>query len=108
MWLFLAATLFWLVYDQMGNELNLFAAQKTDLSLLGLHVPAGWTQSLPSLFVILLAPLFAAFWVRRGRRMSTPLKFGLALLLTGAKRLRVLTGESAPAAHAPAPAPVAG
>ncbi|MEU9232296.1 POT-type proton-dependent oligopeptide transporter [Streptomyces subrutilus] len=34
-WLFLAATLFWLVYDQMGNELNMFAAQKTDLSLLG-------------------------------------------------------------------------
>ncbi|MFD8947377.1 peptide MFS transporter [Streptomyces xanthophaeus] len=93
-WLFLAATLFWLVYDQMGNELNLFAAQKTDLSLLGLHVPASWTQSLPSLFVILLAPLFAAFWVRRGRRMSTPLKFGLALLLTGASFV-VMSGAAA-------------
>ncbi|WP_405713486.1 peptide MFS transporter [Streptomyces xanthophaeus] len=93
-WLFLAATLFWLVYDQMGNELNLFAAQKTDLSLLGLHVPASWTQSLPSLFVILLAPLFAAFWVRGGRRMSTPLKFGLALLLTGASFV-VMSGAAA-------------
>ncbi|MFD3759643.1 peptide MFS transporter [Streptomyces sp. NPDC058622] len=65
-WLFLAATLFWLVYDQMGSELNLFAAQKTDLSLFGLHVPASWTQSLPSLFVIVLAPLFAAFSCGRG------------------------------------------
>ncbi|MFD3778978.1 oligopeptide:H+ symporter [Streptomyces sp. NPDC058612] len=93
-WLFLAATLFWLVYDQMGSELNLFAAQKTDLSLFGLHVPASWTQSLPSLFVIVLAPLFAAFWVRRGRRMSTPLKFGLALLLTGASFV-VMSGAAA-------------
>lgn len=83
-WLFLAATLFWLVYDQMGNELNMFAAQKTDLSLLGWHVPASWTQSIPAFFVIALAPVFASFWVRRGRRMSTPLKFGLALLLVGA------------------------
>lgn len=48
----------------------MFAAQKTDLNLLGWHVPAGWNQSLPALFVIVLAPLFASFWVRRGRRMS--------------------------------------
>ncbi|MFG2616145.1 peptide MFS transporter [Streptomyces sp. NPDC048507] len=93
-WLFLAATLFWLVYDQMGSELNLFAARSTDLSLLGWHVPASWTQSLPALFVILLAPVFAAFWVRRGRRMSTPLKFGLALLLTGASFV-VMSGAAA-------------
>ncbi|MFC7303481.1 peptide MFS transporter [Streptomyces monticola] len=83
-WLFVAAALFWMVYDQMGNELNLFAAEKTDLSLFGWHIPASWTQTLPSLFVIVLAPVFAAFWVRRGRRMSTPLKFGLALVLVGA------------------------
>ncbi|MEV7522029.1 hypothetical protein [Streptomyces sp. NPDC091371] len=67
-WLFLAATLFWLVYDQMGNELNLFAAQKTDLSLLGWHVPASWTQSLPALFVIVLAPVFATRWASRSPR----------------------------------------
>lgn len=82
-WLFVAAALFWAVYVQIGNELNLFAAQKTDLSLLGRRMPASWTQSLPYLFVILLAPLFASFWVRRGRRMSTPLKFAVALILAG-------------------------
>ncbi|MER5885465.1 peptide MFS transporter [Streptomyces sp. NPDC001941] len=83
-WLFVAATLFWMVYDQMGNELNEFAAKHTDLSVLGWHIPASWTQSIPSLFVIALAPLFAAFWVRRGSRLSTPLKFALGLLLVGA------------------------
>ncbi|WP_424216802.1 peptide MFS transporter (plasmid) [Streptomyces sp. BI20] len=97
-WLFLAATLFWLVYDQMGSELNLFAAQKTDLSVLGWHIPASWTQSIPSLFVVALAPVFAAFWVRRGRRMSTPLKFGLALLLTGGSFV-VMSGAAAIASH---------
>ncbi|MFJ7159096.1 hypothetical protein ACIQUQ_29690 [Streptomyces sp. NPDC101118] len=81
MWLFLAATLFWLVYDQMGNELNVFAAQKTDLSLLGWHIPASWTQSLPALFVIVLAPVFASC------------------------RLKHLTGESAPFAPTPTPIP---
>ncbi|MER7760439.1 peptide MFS transporter [Streptomyces sp. NPDC097619] len=97
-WLFLAATLFWMVYDQMGNELIDFAATRTDLSVLGWHIPASWTQTIPSLFVIALAPLFASFWVRRGRRMSTPLKFGLALLLVGASFL-VMSAAAAIASH---------
>ncbi|WP_190025594.1 peptide MFS transporter [Streptomyces hiroshimensis] len=83
-WLFAAATVFWMIYDQFGSELNLFAAEKTDRHILGWEVPASWMQCLPSFFVILLAPLFAAFWTRRGRSMPTPLKFGLALILVGA------------------------
>ncbi|MCJ0871985.1 hypothetical protein [Streptomyces sp. AP-93] len=51
--------------------------------LLGWAMPASWTQSIASVFGIALAPVFALFWVRGGRRFSTPGKFATALALVG-------------------------
>lgn len=83
MWFFAAAALFWMVYDQAGNALNLFASHQVDLNLFGWAMPASWTQSIASVFGIALAPLFALFWVRGGRRFSTPGRFDTALALVG-------------------------
>ncbi|MFD5142290.1 peptide MFS transporter [Streptomyces sp. NPDC058401] len=83
-WFFAAAALFWMIYDQAGSALNLFAAQKVDLNLFGwAAMPPSWTQSIASVFGIALAPLFALFWVRGGRRFSTPVRFAAALALVG-------------------------
>jgi POT family proton-dependent oligopeptide transporter len=80
--LFGAATVFWMAYEQAGSTLNLFAARSTDNSILGHSFPPSWYQSLPPLFIILFAPVFAALWIRLGRRNpSSPAKFALALLL---------------------------
>ena len=52
--------------------------------MLGSPFPSAWFQSLNSLFVILLAPLFAWAWVRLGARQpSSPMKFVLGLLFLG-------------------------
>ncbi|WP_199552225.1 peptide MFS transporter [Streptomyces sp. N35] len=78
-WFFAAAALFWMVYDQMATTLNVFASQKVDLHVFGGLMPASWTLSIPSVFGIVLAPLVGMFWLRKGRNVSTPGRFSLAL-----------------------------
>ena len=80
--LFAAATVFWMAYEQAGSTLNLFAERNTNNIVLGRAFPASWYQSLPPLFVILFAPVFAALWLRLGNRNpSSPAKFTVALVL---------------------------
>jgi len=82
--LFFFASLFWGAYEQAGSTLNLFADRYTRLSVLGVSFPSSWFQSVQPLFVILLAPLFAWFWVRLGRyQPSSPAKFAYGLLFAG-------------------------
>ncbi|MGH9202820.1 MAG: peptide MFS transporter, partial [Vicinamibacterales bacterium] len=81
---FIFAILFWGGYDQAGSTLNLFANRNTRLEILGLSFPASWFQSVPPIFVILLAPVFAWLWVRLGpREPSVPAKFALGLFFMG-------------------------
>jgi POT family proton-dependent oligopeptide transporter len=82
-WLFAAASVFWMVYDQGATELALFAQKKTDLSVAGWQMPSSWLQAVNPIMVILLAPIFAALWVKAGTRLSTPLKFAAAMALCG-------------------------
>jgi len=78
--LFIASALFWGVYEQAGSTLNLFAERNTNRVVLGYEFPASWYQSVQPILVILLAPLYAWFWVRLGNREpSSPAKFSLAL-----------------------------
>jgi POT family proton-dependent oligopeptide transporter len=85
--LFLAAALFWSEFEQAGSTLNLFADRDTENSILGWEFPSSYYQSLNSLFLIALAPVFAWLWLRLGRahrEPSSPAKFGFGLLLVGA------------------------
>jgi POT family proton-dependent oligopeptide transporter len=71
-----------MAYEQAGSTLSLFAERDTNNVAFGRAFPASWYQSLPPLFVILLAPLFAALWVRLGNRNpSSPAKFAMGLIL---------------------------
>ncbi|MGO9802969.1 MAG: peptide MFS transporter [Steroidobacteraceae bacterium] len=84
--LFAGSVTFWAGYFQQGASFNLFAARYTDLHILGWNMPPGMLQSLNSLFVIILAGVFAALWLALGRRDRDPpavAKFGVALLLLG-------------------------
>jgi POT family proton-dependent oligopeptide transporter len=78
---FIFSVLFWGAYEQAGSSLNLFADRYTRLSAFGLKLESSWFQSLPAVFVILLAPVFAWLWVRLGpREPSSPAKFAVGLL----------------------------
>jgi POT family proton-dependent oligopeptide transporter len=77
---FIAASLFWGAYEQAGSTLNLFADRYTRLEVFGFSFPASWFQSVPPIFVILLAPAFAWLWLRLGpREPSVPTKFAFGL-----------------------------
>lgn len=84
--LFAGSVTFWAGYFQQGASFNLFAARYTDMHILGWNAPPGILQSLDSLFVIILAGVFAALWLALGKRNRDPpaaAKFGVALLLLG-------------------------
>ncbi|MCB0632534.1 MAG: peptide MFS transporter [Lewinella sp.] len=66
----LAAFAWWLV-DSIGK---------------GWEMPASWLQSVNPMFIILLAPVFGALWVKLAQRNmnpSAPLKFGFGLICLG-------------------------
>jgi proton-dependent oligopeptide transporter, POT family len=84
--LFLFSALFWSGFEQAGSTLNLFAERFTNRNFLGFEIPAGYFQSVNSMFIIIFAPFFGALWVWLGRRNlepSSPLKFAMGLLLLG-------------------------
>jgi proton-dependent oligopeptide transporter, POT family len=99
--LFIAAAIFWSVFEQAGSTMNLFAERSTDRSVLGHEFPAPWYQSVNSMFLILLAPVFAWLWVRLGsREPSSPAKFSFGLLLVGLGFLVLSVGATAAAVGA--------
>ena len=81
---FLVAILFWGAYEQAGSTLNLFADRYTRLEMFGVSFPSSWFQSVPAIFVIILAPLFALLWTTLGpREPSVPAKIALGLFFLG-------------------------
>lgn len=90
---FAFATIFWSVYEQAGSTLNLFANTYTRLSVLGFNFPSSWFQSVPAIFVMCLAPVFAWLWLRLGsNEPSSPAKFAFGLLFVGLSFLLLIPG----------------
>jgi proton-dependent oligopeptide transporter, POT family len=82
--LFVASAVFWAAYEQGGSSLNLFAERSTRHVVLGFDFPPSWFQFVPSLFVMILAPVFAWLWIALGKREpSSPAKFVWALVFGG-------------------------
>jgi POT family proton-dependent oligopeptide transporter len=79
--LFLGASVFWSVFEQAGSTLSLFAERSTRNEIFGMSFGSGKWQSVNSLWVVALAPVFAWLWVKLGRRNpSSTAKFALGLL----------------------------
>ncbi len=76
---------FWAVYEQQGNTLQLFAEHNTDRVLFGWEMPSTWFQSLNPAFIFLLAPILERLSARLTLRGADPssigkMAFGAALL----------------------------
>ena len=82
--LFVFSILFWMTYEQAGSSLTLFADRLTRTTVFGWQYPSSWFQSVPAIFVIILAPMFAWVWQRMGERQpSSPGKFTVGLIFAG-------------------------
>jgi proton-dependent oligopeptide transporter, POT family len=95
--LFIGAAMFWSGFEQAGSSMNLFAEHFTNRVIFGWEVPTGWFQSINALFIILLAPVVGAVWVKLGSmNPSIPVKFGMALITLGIGFLVLAWGSPAP------------
>ncbi|KES03546.1 amino acid transporter [Streptomyces toyocaensis] len=85
-WFFVAAAIFWMIYDQGGSTLSIFADSSAENSVFGWDFPVSWYQSVNPVLIMALAPVFAWVWLalnRRGKEPSTIVKFASGLMLVG-------------------------
>ena len=86
--------LFWGLFEQAGGSMSLFTDRYVDRG----GTPASLFQSINPIYIILLAPLFAALWQwlgKKGKEPSAPAKFGLALAQMGLANLVLVWGAEA-------------
>jgi POT family proton-dependent oligopeptide transporter len=77
---------FWGVYEQQGNTIQLFADQNTDWHIFGWEMPSTWFQSVNPAFIFLFAPLFNTLWARqasRGKEPSSVSKMAMGSAIVG-------------------------
>lgn len=94
LFLIIGSILFWALFEQAGSSLNLYTDRFVDRA----GVPASVFQSVNAIYIVLLAPFFAALWTwlgRRGLEPSAPAKFGLAMMQLGAGFLVLVAGAAA-------------
>lgn len=81
------SVVFWMLFEQAGSSLSLFAERNTDLTVVpGITMTAAQTQSFNAGFIVLLALPFSAMWIWLAKRKlepSTPVKFALGLIQVG-------------------------
>ncbi|HSS00626.1 MAG TPA: oligopeptide:H+ symporter [Kofleriaceae bacterium] len=82
--LFVGSIAFFGIFEQASTTLSVFAEKLTDRQLLGVNIPASYYQSVNSIFIIALAPVFAWMWLRLARANKEPssvMKFSIGMAL---------------------------
>jgi POT family proton-dependent oligopeptide transporter len=84
---------FWGVYEQQGNTLQLFADRNVNWHVFGRQLPSTWFQSVGPMFIFLLTPLLNIFWgwqSRRGKEPGSVIKMTMGCTLLGLSFLPLL------------------
>jgi POT family proton-dependent oligopeptide transporter len=63
---------FWAVYEQQGNTMQIFADRNADWHVFGWQMPSTWFQSFNPMFIFTLTPLLTGFWGWQSRRKTEP------------------------------------
>jgi POT family proton-dependent oligopeptide transporter len=101
--LFVAAMLFWMIFEQAATTLASFAQNRTDLDLFGVTISPEFFQSVNPLSIIILAPVFAWIWTKTHDRPPTATKFAMGLGLAAISFL-IMSAASALIGDGKAPA----
>ena len=78
---------FWGVYEQQGNTIQIFADKNTDWTIFGWEMPSTWFQSMNPFFIFALTPLLNMLWQnqsRRGKEPGSVAKMALGCFMLGA------------------------
>ncbi|KOY63620.1 peptide MFS transporter [Photorhabdus heterorhabditis] len=96
--LLVSAAFFWSAFEQKPTSFNLFANDYTDRIVMGFEIPTVWFQSINSLFIILLAPVFSWFWpmlAKNNVNLSSISKFIIGILFgAGGFGLMILAAQN--------------
>ena len=79
---------FWMCFEQAGASLTFFAEEQTNRHILGWEMPASYFQSFNAGFIVILAPIISALWVRLAKKGINPVapykqSLGLGFLAIG-------------------------
>ena len=83
---FLIIIIFWGAFEQAGGLLNLYADQKTDLSLGSIELKASYFQSVNAIFILIFATIVGSFWVwwkNRKKESSSLFKMAIGVIIMG-------------------------
>jgi POT family proton-dependent oligopeptide transporter len=64
--------IFWGVYEQQGNTIQLFADRNTDWHIFGREIPSTWFQAINPMFIFLFTPFLNMFWSWQSTRRKEP------------------------------------
>src|SRR5690606_19026470 len=75
---------FWAGFEQAGSSLTLYTDNYINRELFGWTIPTTYFQSVNPIFIVVLGPVFAWFWTSKyGKRLTTPVKMSLGMILLG-------------------------
>lgn len=81
------SVVFWMLFEQAGSSLTLYASRNSDLTVFGdVTMTAGQTNFFNPAIIVLLAPVFAWGWQaldKHGLNPNVPVKFALGLIQVG-------------------------
>lgn len=102
MFMIIVSIIFWALFEQAGSSLNLFTDRHVDRA----GIDASMFQSINAIYIVLLAPFFAAAWTwlaRKKAEPSAPLKFGLGVIQVGLGFLVLVWGANSVGIDVPTP-----
>jgi POT family proton-dependent oligopeptide transporter len=77
---------FWAIYEQQGNTLQLWADARTNWNFLGVTIPSTWYQSFNPAMIFIFAPVLNMIWAwqrKSGGEPSSVTKMGIGCVLCG-------------------------
>jgi len=77
---------FWGIYEQQGNTLQLWADERTNWNFFGVNIPSTIYQSFNPGFIFIFAPILTIFWAWQFKRKKEPtstMKMGIGCILCG-------------------------
>jgi proton-dependent oligopeptide transporter, POT family len=93
--------IFWGVYEQQGNTIQLFADRNTDWHIFGREIPSTWFQAINPMFIFLFTPFLNMLWSWQSARRKEPgsiakMAMGCGLLGISFVPLMYITGGMRP------------
>jgi POT family proton-dependent oligopeptide transporter len=78
--------MYWAVYEQQGNTMQLWSENRTDWNFFGINFPSTWYQAFNPFMIFIFSPLLVKFWSwqnAKGKEPNSIIKMGMGCIITG-------------------------